>query len=84
MNGTYVSAGDGNLFRYADKRVFTYNMCDHQLRRSQAILSDVSGRQLTYAEATGERQLARAGRFTFLALEFPVNVLLGDGDQQPQ
>jgi transposase-like protein len=54
LHGTYVSVEPFHLFRYLDERVFTYNMRElSDLGRFTAVLSQVAGRRLTWAEATG-------------------------------
>jgi len=56
INGTYVSVEPFHLFRYLDEQSFRYNnrknMNDAQ--RFDAVLSQVTGKRLTYAEVTGK------------------------------
>jgi len=56
LNGTYVSVEPFHLFRHLDERVFTFNERDRtDYGRFEAVLGTVSGRRLTYAEATGQK-----------------------------
>ena len=54
LNGTYVSVEPFHLFRYLDEQAFRYNnrknMSDAD--RFSLVLSQVSGKRLTYAEVT--------------------------------
>jgi transposase-like protein len=60
LSGTYVSVEPFHLFRYLDEQVFRYNnrgtlkkpMTDSD--RFSAVLSQVAGKRLTYAEVTGK------------------------------
>ena len=60
INGTYVSVEPFHLFRYLDEQAFRYNnratknnpMNDSD--RFSAVLSQVAGKRLTYAEVTGK------------------------------
>ncbi|MDR5729148.1 MAG: transposase [Terriglobia bacterium] len=56
INGTYVSVERFHLFRYLDEQTFRYNnrkgMTDSD--RFSAVLSQVAGKRLTYAEVTGK------------------------------
>ena len=56
INGTYVSVEPFHLFRYLDEQSFRYNnrknMSDAD--RFSAVLSQVVGKRLTYAEVTGK------------------------------
>jgi transposase-like protein len=56
INGTYVSVEPFHLFRYLDEQTFRYNnrknMTDSD--RFSAVLSQVAGKRLTYAEVTGK------------------------------
>lgn len=60
INGTYVSVEPFHLFRYLDEQAFRYNnratkknpMTDSD--RFSAVLSQVAGKRLTYAEVTGK------------------------------
>ncbi len=60
LNGTYVSVEPFHLFRYLDEQVFRYNnraTPKHprtDADRFSAVLSQVAGKRLTYAEATGK------------------------------
>ncbi len=55
MGGTYISVEPFHLYRYLHEQVFRFNhrkdMTD--AGRFRAVLKDVVGRQLTYAELTG-------------------------------
>jgi hypothetical protein len=60
LSGTYVSVEPFHLFRYLDEQVFRYNnratpknpRTDSD--RFSAVLSQVAGKRLTYAEVTGK------------------------------
>ena len=56
ISGTYVSVEPFHLFRYLDEQTFRYNnrkdMNDSD--RFSAVLSQVAGKRLTYAEVTGK------------------------------
>jgi transposase-like protein len=56
IGGTYVSVEPFHLFRYLDEQTFRYNnrkdMNDSD--RFSAVLSQVTGKRLTYAEVTGK------------------------------
>lgn len=60
INGTYVSVEPFHLFRYLDEQTFRYNnraTKDNPLNdadRFSAVLSQVAGKCLTYAEVTGK------------------------------
>jgi transposase-like protein len=60
INGTYVSIEPFHLFRYLDEQSFRYNnraTKDNPLTdsdRFSAVLSQVTGKRLTYAEVTGK------------------------------
>jgi len=60
LSGTYVSVEPFHLFRYLDEQVFRYNYRATQKHprtdadRFSAILSQVAGKRLTYAEVTGK------------------------------
>jgi transposase-like protein len=60
LNGTYVSVEPFHLFRYLDEQVFRYNnraTKDNPLTdsdRFSAVLSQVAGKRLTFAEVTGK------------------------------
>ena len=60
INGTYVSVEPFHLFRYLDEQVFRYNNRATQKNpmndsdRFSAVLSQVAGKRLTYAEVTGK------------------------------
>jgi len=60
INGTYVSIEPFHLFRYLDEQTFRYNnraTKDNPLTdsdRFSAVLSQVTGKRLTYAEVTGK------------------------------
>ena len=55
LNGTYISVEPYHLDRYVDEQVFRFNLRkDHtDAQRFKAVLRDVVGRRLTYAELTG-------------------------------
>lgn len=56
LNGTYISVEPMHLDRYVDEQVFRFNNRHNKGRdasRFKAVLKDVVGRQLTYAELTG-------------------------------
>jgi transposase-like protein len=60
INGTYVSVEPFHLFRYLDEQMFRYNYRATKKHprtdadRFSAVLSQVAGRRLTYAEVTGK------------------------------
>jgi transposase-like protein len=60
INGTYVSVEPFHLFRYLDEQMFRYNNRATQKNpmndsdRFSAVLSQVAGKRLTYAEVTGK------------------------------
>ena len=60
INGTYVSIEPFHLFRYLDEQVFRYNNRATKTNpltdadRFSAVLSQVAGRRVTYAEVTGK------------------------------
>jgi len=60
LGGTYVSVEPFHLFRYLDEQSFRYNnraTKDNPLNdadRFSAVLSQVAGKRLTYAEVTGK------------------------------
>jgi transposase-like protein len=60
LNGTYVSVEPFHLFRYLDEQAFRYNnraTKDNPLNdadRFSAVLTQVTGKRLTYAEVTGK------------------------------
>jgi hypothetical protein len=62
INGTYVSVEPFHLFRYIDEQAFRYNnraKKDNPLTdadRFVLLMSQVSGKRLTYAELTGKEQ----------------------------
>ena len=55
IGGTYIAVEPFHLYRYLHEQVFRFNhrkgMTD--AGRSKAVLKDIVGRQLTYAELTG-------------------------------
>lgn len=56
LNGTYISVEPMHLDRYVDEQVFRFNNRHNSkgdAGRFKAVLKDVVGRQLTYAELTG-------------------------------
>jgi hypothetical protein len=56
LNGTYISVEPFHLDRYVDEQVFRFNRRkDHDdAGRFKAVLKDIVGRQLTFAELTGK------------------------------
>ena len=55
LNGTYISVEPFHLDRYVDEQVFRFNLRHNHTdaARFKAVLKDVVGRRLTYAELTG-------------------------------
>jgi transposase-like protein len=55
LNGTYISVEPYHLDRYVDEQVFRFNLRHNNTdaARFKAVLKDVVGRRLTYAELTG-------------------------------
>ena len=55
LNGTYVSVEPVHLDRYVDEQVFRFNLRHKHTdaQRFKAVLKDIVGRRLTYAELTG-------------------------------
>jgi transposase-like protein len=56
ISGTYVSVEPFHLFRYLDEQSFRYNnrLGMNDADRFSAILSQVAGKRLTFAEVTGK------------------------------
>jgi ISXO2-like transposase domain len=56
LNGTYISVEPTHLDRYVDEQVFRFNLRHKQTdaSRFKAVLKDIVGRRLTYAELTGK------------------------------
>jgi transposase-like protein len=56
LGGTYISVEPIHLDRYVDEQVFRYNLRQKHsdASRFQAVLRDIVGRRLTYAELTGK------------------------------
>ena len=56
ISGTYVSVEPFHLFRYLDEQTFRYNnrLGMNDAARFSAILSQVAGKRLTFAEVTGK------------------------------
>ena len=56
ISGTYVSVEPFHLFRYLDEQSFRYNNRKDmkEADRFSAILSQVAGKRLTFAEVTGK------------------------------
>jgi transposase-like protein len=56
IGGTYVSVEPFHLFRYLDEQAFRYNNRKNKsdADRFSKVLSQVSGKRLTYAEVTGK------------------------------
>jgi transposase-like protein len=55
LNGTYISVEPYHLDRYVEEQVFRFNLRKNHTdaARFKAVLKDVVGRRLTYAELTG-------------------------------
>ena len=55
LNGTYISVEPVHLDRYVDEQVFRFNLRHKHTdaERFKAVLKDIVGRRLTYAELTG-------------------------------
>ena len=59
LKGTYVSVEPFHLFRYLDEQAFRYNeRKDNDGGRFMRVLSQVTGRRLTYKNLTGKPDLA--------------------------
>jgi transposase-like protein len=60
LNGTYISVEPFHLDRYVDEQVFRFNLRHNQTdaNRFKAVLKDIVGRRLTYAELTGRTALS--------------------------
>jgi transposase-like protein len=56
LHGTYVSVEPFHLFRYIDEEAFRYNNRNDMgdADRFSAVVSQVAGKRLTYAELTGK------------------------------
>lgn len=56
LHGTYVSVEPFHLFRYIDEQAFRYNNRNemNDADRFSAVVSQVAGKRLTYAELTGK------------------------------
>ena len=55
LKGTYVSVEPFHLFRYLDEQAFRYNeRKDNDGGRFMRVLSQVTGRRLTYKNLTGK------------------------------
>jgi len=56
LKGTYVSVEPFHLFRYLDEQAFRYNNRKHMNDgdRFSAIVSQVTGKRLTYHHLTGK------------------------------
>ncbi len=56
LNGTYISVEPFHLDRYVDEQVFRFNLRHKHTdaARFKAVLKDIVGRRLTYAELTGK------------------------------
>jgi transposase-like protein len=62
LNGTYISVEPIHLDRYVDEQVFRFNL-RHKTTdagRFKAVLKDIVGRRLTYAELTGKGEASAA------------------------
>lgn len=55
LNWTYISVEPVHLDRYVDEQVFRFNLRHKHTdaTRFKAVLKDIVGRRLTYAELTG-------------------------------
>jgi hypothetical protein len=56
LKGTYVAVEPFHLDRYLAEQVFRFNNCGSNMsdtKRFEKIMSNVSGRRLTYAELSG-------------------------------
>jgi hypothetical protein len=55
LHGTYISVEPFHLDRYVDEQVFRFNLRHKHTdaSRFKAVLKDIVGRRLTYAELTG-------------------------------
>src|ERR1017187_2466233 len=60
LNGTYIRVEPFHLDRYVDEQVFRFNLRHKHTdaSRFRAVLKDIVGRRLTYAEVTGRTSLA--------------------------
>lgn len=57
LNGTYISVEPFHLFRYLDEQMFRYNYRDlSDAQRFQAVVKQIVGRRVTYAELTGKTE----------------------------
>jgi transposase-like protein len=56
LHGTYVSVEPFHLFRYIDEQAFRYNNRNdmNDADRFSAVVSQIAGKRLTYAELTGK------------------------------
>jgi hypothetical protein len=56
LHGTYISVEPYHLFRYIDEQAFRYNNRRdmHDGDRFHAVVSDIAGKRLTYAQLTGK------------------------------
>jgi transposase-like protein len=56
LHGTYVSVEPFHLFRYIDEQAFRYNNRKdmHDGDRFSAVVSEIAGKRLTYAQLTGK------------------------------
>src|SRR5205823_8571786 len=56
LHGTYISVEPFHLFRYIDEQAFRYNNRNdmNDSDRFSAVVSQVAGKRLTYAELTGK------------------------------
>ncbi len=62
LNGTYISVEPIHLDRYVDEQVFRFNLRHNttEASRFKAVLKDIVGRRLTYAELTGKGEASAA------------------------
>jgi len=62
LNGTYISVEPIHLERYVDEQVFRFNLRHNttDAGRFKAVLKDIVGRRLTYAELTGKEAASTA------------------------
>jgi transposase-like protein len=60
LNGTYISVEPFHLFRYLDEQMFRFNYRHlNDGERFEAVLKQIVGRRVTYAELTGNAETAQ-------------------------
>ena len=64
LNGTYVSVEPYHLYRYLDEEAFRYNNREemNDFDRFRVATSQIVGRRLTYAEASGRAHVPASVR----------------------